>query len=207
MKKILLLALTAAMLTGLTACAAPEDTLPVPDTYETVSAPEGGWTAEELAPVMYINGCQLEYPLTLNTFGDQYTYPKYLLETNADGKTYGALTRLTEYTAHISFDSSVKSAEDVTANSPIDSIAVFADDLGENFALNGLNFGCTADEAAAVLGQPDYIQEFADGRVSMQYDSRTNGQGLLALAFSSDDRLSTVIVDFTGDNSWKELRK
>ncbi len=206
MKKLCIGILALTLAGGLSACTAYEDTLPVPESYQTAVRPADGWSGETLAPLIYVNGQQLEYPCSLQTFGSKYSYSKYFTEYNPMYDHIStSLTRLDKYVAYVSFDS-ITDADELTMDTPIASISFWEEDLGENFVFNGLTFDSTPDDIREALGEPDY-ENRSDTFSVYQYEHK-NGGGLISITADSEtNTIQSISLFFNGSGTWSALDK
>lgn len=53
--------------------------------FEPVPVPEDGWTFEEVAKTIYINGKQISYPFTIESLGEGYSYKKKTTDIDENG--------------------------------------------------------------------------------------------------------------------------
>ena len=219
-KKLISVMAAAVMLSGCTSTTGQGNAV---TEYKTMSAPENGWTVQELASVMYLDGVCLEYPCCLKDFGEDYTYPRemvYSLDNDSYNSVEAALCRASlwdNYIASVEFEG-IASKDEVTNETPYSSIYIYTpDELSGDmtFSFNGITFGCTEQEFIAAIGEPSYANESTFTELdnstiniskNLQYDDRESGRAVLSVNFIGDE-LTGVLVDYDGENEWQALRK
>lgn len=168
--------------------------------HEGIVPPEGGWTAETLADVSYIQDVKLSYPLTLNTFGEKYTYekiydPEYYKENRST-----SLMRFNENVGYTLLAEPDPKA--INADTEITYISLY--DNMPDYCINGITAGCSYDDVIAAFGEPDYEYQSditPGGNRYVQYDNAENGEGILLIKLT-DDSVCQVTLNFGEDVSW-----
>ena len=190
MKKLLSLILCGAMLLTLTACEGkdnPSDNSVV-ENFEQVSVPEGGWTMEELAKTICINGTPIPIPLTVDSLGKEYKL-KY------DSKVPFIMQKR-DKVAMIHFDENSTEKKDTLKPITVINTSNFSEELQYNnaFSVNGIKLGSTRDEARIAFGEPSHEEE---GGYSWIYfeDGKGEGDQFFTLVFR-DDRVTWIVFRF-----------
>ncbi|MBP0956007.1 MAG: hypothetical protein J5997_01420 [Oscillospiraceae bacterium] len=188
MKVKKLIPLIAAALT-LSACAQIppiKETVP-PEQQKIIASPEGGWTAEELMSVSYIEDIQLEYPLTLRSLGagvsltdimcsgEEENDRAYFLEDDSDSN---AVLLGTIY-AQVKFG---KDISQLTADDPMTEI-MFSN---EHCSVNGIKRGSSSDDMIKAFGEPDMITENGDMQKIYSYNDSKSGDEFMTVVLKDD---------------------
>ena len=177
----------------LTACAEfPPIKEPVPaEEQKVIAPPEGGWTAEEIMSVAYMDGVQLEYPLTLrslgsgvilSTFSDNDGEKMYLLEDASDSTYFVPGT----FYADVKFDNDISR---ITADDPIAYIGLYADKC----TVNGINTYSAPDDVVKALGEPDLVTSSGEIQKIYSYNDKESGETLMKAVFNGDKLLRIEI--------------
>ncbi len=163
---------TSVIVCGITGCAKD---------YETMKAPEGGWTMEELLNVTYLCGKQLSYPLTVDDLGKDFTVDTDVQKI--DNRYVTNINYKGEYFAPCIFGA------DNNTDSDLKYFSSFAVDMPQNtkgfdFSLNGVGFDNTKDEILKALGTPDYQ---SDNTNIIHYKDRQDSPRKLIIIFNNND--------------------
>lgn len=217
-KKLISVMAAAVMLCGCTSTTGQGNAV---TEYKTMAAPENGWTVQELASVMYLDGVCLEYPCCLKDFGEEYTYPREMVYSSVNGDyVIAALHHASlwdNYIALVEFKD-IASKDEVTNETPYSLIHITTPDelwTDMTFSFNGITFGCTEQEFIAAMGEPSYANESTSTASDnstintykyFQYDDRESGKAVLSVEFANDELIS-VLLDYNGENDWQALRK
>ncbi len=179
-KRILALFLTAVLTFSLSSCKqtenVPSEVTAVTE-IETIPVPEGGWTRESLNDVIYINGVNYEFPLTLEKLGEDYECDeiaylnnhsnafvengdhKYLISFNAsENDPVNNSTVVTSIMTASTFYETVESDENLISKNAI--------------SVNGLTLGSSYDEIFDILGEPNEVQG-GDNKTKNENESQT----------------------------------
>ena len=129
--------------------------------YETVPVPEGGWTVEELAKTIRINGKPVEIPFTVESLGEDYQLDDNSSSWDENKKTltssllYKGDPFMTVYISNVQSSNlnAAKSLE-VVRLGVLNSDNI---DLNEITIINGIHIGSTDEYVKAVLGEPSEV--------------------------------------------------
>lgn len=186
-KKLILPLLCAACLS---ACAdIPPVKEPVPIEQQVIiTPPEGGWTAAELMSHSYLNGIQLEYPLTMRSLGSGFsimglfstfedTSPEsddiwYYIEYN-DPENIEYIV-MSPVSASLTYGSDDK---EPTADDPIKKLNFYS----ENISVNGVRYSTPEEDIEKLLGKPDEVLENGDYFMDYIYKDRESGKELISV--------------------------
>jgi hypothetical protein len=157
--------------------------------YETVPVPEGGWTVEELAKTIRINGKPIEMPFTINSLGADYQFDENV--SSWDNKK-GTLTSSLLYNNQPFATVMIYNAEngDFESSRLLDVVkigVVSSDDnnLNKMFCINSVTINTKCEDVKLALGEPTKI----DGSVWTYTDKKTNDN---AITLWIDDEKNTV---------------
>lgn len=156
--------------------------------YKTVEPPEGGWTTEEIMNVTYLCDHKLNYPLSIEYLGDDFSLSSY--------SKWSAKKRLVpaslSYKGDKLANATVVKPDDETM---IYNIVLFPDTCEvedtEPFVINGVKMYGSFEDVLAALGD-DYRYM---GEDSLMYNDRETNESLYSLFFE-EGKLVHINVDF-----------
>lgn len=130
--------------------------------FEPLPIPEGGWTYEEVAKTVYINGKQISYPFTVESLGEGY-YLKKKTTDNAEGEVATTLYYNKTPVCLLVYEY-VESTRHIERE-PVDLIYIVDTDYWENecayemIKANGVGISDDISAAKEVYGKPDFESE------------------------------------------------
>lgn len=159
--------------------------------YNTVEPPEDGWTTEEIMNVTYLCNKKLEYPLSLEFLGDDFSLSHYVKSASENRLVPARLEYKNKYLANATV---VKPHDEIM----IYNIVLFPDTCKvenvEPFVINGVKMYDNFDDVIKALGDGYYY--ISDD--SVLYNDRETNESLYSLFFE-DDKLVHINVDFIFD--------
>lgn len=157
--------------------------------YNTVEPPEGGWTTEEIMNVTYLCDKKLEYPLSLEYLGDDFSLSRYVKSASENRIVPARLEYKNKYLAN----ATVVKPHDETM---IYNIVLFPDTCKvenvEPFVINGVKMYDSFEDVLTALGDDYYYMEENE---SILYNDRETDESLYSLFFE-DGKLVHINVDF-----------
>ena len=162
---------------------------------KTIEPPEDGWTYEQLNKVISINGITYDYPVTLGTLLETYTYDKNLMYIDNAGtffyyKNTYAFGGGLEYNKSKIIDDNTKL---VTATFTIldDESQLKNSDL---ISINGVKLGDSYEKMITKLGLPNIENE------NISYKYLINNKVSLAIYFLNTNEIQTIQI------SWEDYK-
>ena len=168
--------------------------------HEGIAPPEGGWTVQSLAEVSYVQDVKLSYPLTLNTFGEKYTYEKIYEPEYYKENRFTTLKRFNDDVGTVILAEPDPKA--ISADTEITYMGLW--DNMPDFCINGITAGSSYDDVVAAFGEPDYEYQNDNtpgGNRYVQYDNTENGEGILLIKLTANS-VCMVTLNFSEDVSW-----
>lgn len=156
--------------------------------YRVIDPPADGWTTEEIMSVTYFCGHDLNYPLTMEHLGKDFSLSGYMLPF--------AKQRLVP----VQLSYCGESLANATAVQPHDDIMIYNIVLfpetckvtdTEPFVINGIRMYDSKEQVKTALGDA-YYYESED---SLLYNDRETGESLYSLFFE-DNRLVHLNISF-----------
>ena len=118
--------------------------------HHVIEPPAEGWTADELMSVTYLYGKQLEYPLTLASFGDSFELRDQ--EPNIAGYVHVSLFHDDKIVGNVVFKE--KTVDEVTNDTPIDQFMFIGDDsVPDSLVINGKSIDTDYGDMTEYLGE------------------------------------------------------
>ena len=163
--------------------------------YETVPVPEGGWTVEELAKTIRINGKPVEIPFTVESLGEDYQLDDNSSSWDENKKTltssllYKGDPFMTVYISNIQSSNlnAAKSLE-VVRLGVLNSDNI---DLNEITIINGIHIGSTDEYVKAVLGEPSEV----DGN-NLIYKDKNNKRNIAIFWIDENSNVRNIFLLF-----------
>ncbi|MDE6781838.1 MAG: hypothetical protein K2J40_10320 [Ruminococcus sp.] len=159
--------------------------------YDTVDPPENGWTTEEIMNVTYLCDKKLEYPLSLEFLGDDFSLSHYVKSASENRLVPARLEYKNKYLAN----ATVVKPHDETM---IYNIVLLPDTCKvedvEPFVINGVKMYDSFDDVIKALGNG--YQYITDD--SVLYNDRETNESLYSLFFE-DGKLVHINVGFRFD--------
>ncbi len=189
MKKLLSILITAAIACTLTACGndngeqVSEETVAVTE-MKTIEPPEDGWTLEELAESICINGQNFSYPCSIENLS-QVNYGEDI-KIN-DDNTISAVLQYDETIAATVVLNNCESYSDIEPHTHINSFCSSTVlDIEPNansklLTVNGISTYMTKEQAISHLGIPDI-----DNDIYYTYVERKTGEEILTISFENE---------------------
>lgn len=145
---------------------------------ESLPVPEGGWTAEELAKTIRINGELISLPFTIDSLGEGYTYSEehYSIEYNGD------------YLAMVTF---VDGEEGEEKHKAVKSLGASINTTTENITINGISLKSKRSDALKAFGKPTTETDKSD-----LYYEEGKENCYLALVYDENDNVSMITFHF-----------
>ena len=145
---------------------------------EPLPVPEGGWTAEELAKTIRINGELISIPFTIDSLGEGYTYSEehYSIEYNGD------------YLAMVTF---VEGEEGEERFRKVKNIGTFENVTNNALTINSIALGSRIEEAEEVFGVPTKVNDNA-----YLYCENGKEESYLVFQYDENKQISRIIFDF-----------
>lgn len=154
--------------------------------YEATPIPEGGWTVEELAKTIRINGKPVEIPFTIDGLGenykinDKYTFWKDDETTVTITVMYHNIDFMVAYITDIeNKDINTLTSKDITRFT-INDIAFNSEAL-KIISINGIVVSSTKEEVIYALGEPNMISGS-----SLIYNDATDESKMAAITMNND---------------------
>jgi hypothetical protein len=181
--------------------------------FEPVPVPEGGWTGEELARTIRLNGVLIELPFTVESLGEQYR-----LQEDGEGMSWNesdqrlATTLIYEDThvAGVIIHGFEGLNFDIARTLEVESlftifgfegeeIALHDEEAATFFTINGVSRSTTRERIYAALGEPYEVEP-----TRLRYKDRDTGDIILVIGLdtlSYDDDVSfylqSVFIDLS----------
>ena len=163
--------------------------------YKTVAVPEGGWTVEELAKTIRINGKPVEIPFTVESLGEDYQLDDNSSSWDENKKTltssllYKGDPFMTVYISNIQSSNlnAAKSLE-VVRLGVLNSDNI---DLNEITIINGIHIGSTDEYVKAVLGEPSEV----DGN-NLIYKDKNNKRNIAIFWIDENSNVRNIFLLF-----------
>lgn len=195
-KIILPVLFTITTVSSLSGCENDNSSEPVQDneviSYNTVEPPEGGWTTEEIMNVTYLCDKKLEYPLSLEFLGDDFSLSHYVKSASENRIVPARLKYKNKYLAN----AGVVKPHDETM---IYDIVLFPDTCKvenvEPFVINGVKMYDSFEDVLTALGDDYYYMKENE---SILYNDRETDESLYSLFFENG-KLVHINVDFSFD--------
>lgn len=192
-KKLIPLLLAAVCLTACAQIPPVKETVP-PEQQKIIAPPDEGWTADELMSVAYLNGIQLEYPLTLRSMGSGVSLTDTeFFSDNEDSTSYilcdaddSSSLLLGTLLADVDFG---KEYSQITVDDPAVNIIFY----NEFFSVNGIKKESSADDVIKAFGEPDMITENEYRRKIYSYNDSKSGDEFMTVVLN-DDKVLTIEV-------------
>lgn len=167
--------------------------------FEPLPIPEGGWTYEEVAKTVYINGKPISYPFTIESLGEGYSYKKKT--TNIDEKGLGLTTLYYENKPIATLK--YRSAGDVRhlERESVDKLFILdVDDWNdpcdyEMIKVNGVGVFDDVSAAKEAYGEPDF--ESDTGMIISYKYSEAEMENKTISFILEDGKINCIIVNFT----------
>lgn len=159
--------------------------------YKTVQPPEGGWTTKEIMSVTYFCGHQLNYPLSINDLGDDFSLSNY----SRLGVKKRIVPASLKYKGEKLANATVVKPHDETMIYNV----VLTPELckvtdAEPFVINGVKMYDSFEDVKAALGEDYYYS--SDN--SLMYNDRETRESLYSLFFENG-KLVHINVAFRFD--------
>ena len=161
--------------------------------YETVPVPEKGWTAEELAKTIRINGKPIEMPFTIDSLGDKYLANEEETHFSENGGAgtivyYDNVPLLTINYENLNNYSEIKSKEAYAFSTyhPNDENYEL---LNKLITINGVKIGASKSEVISILGEAD-----KEDNSYLGYEDKSTGKICVGFFFDNKGKLSTFTV-------------
>jgi hypothetical protein len=154
--------------------------------YKTIEPPEDGWTLEKFNEVFYLNGKQVDFPLSISDLGDNYEYIDDYNDNTPREYSGGELFYKKQKVAIIHYYSDNKKLFDIdTKISALVTFGSFFDKQTEDsyfFVLNGIKLNTPKEEVLSSLGDNyriivDGIYQFFlddNNRFTITFDEKTD---------------------------------
>jgi hypothetical protein len=127
--------------------------------YKTIEPPEDGWTLEKFNEVFYINGKQVDFPLSISDLDDNYEYIDDYNDDSPKKNTGGELFYQDQKIALVHYygDTERVFTSDTKISALITFGSLFNNSTEENnvFVLNGIKLNTPKEEVLNSLGS-DY---------------------------------------------------
>lgn len=126
--------------------------------FEPVPIPEDGWTMEELAKTIRINGVPISYPFTIGSLGDDYRLVDAHHLLIAEPADSGFIEYKGTLIACVGFE---KNSQNIEDNYEKEVRAIIAVEDEENpkynnaFTINGIGYGASPEDVKKAFGMPD----------------------------------------------------
>ena len=159
---------------------------------EPLPVPEGGWTAEELAKTIRINGELISIPFTIDSLGEGYTIKEedtQIFDSGACGTHlyYNDEAILTaEYVDIQSFDQIISKEPWALNTYWEDSLDDYYNDA---LTFNGIHLGATVDEVEEVYGEANQKSD-----TLLTYVDKKTGEDCLFFRINDREEVYCVIL-------------
>jgi hypothetical protein len=168
--------------------------------YKTIEPPADGWTLETFNEVVYINGKEVDFPLSISDLGEDYEYDD-LFDGNSPGNyTEGNLYYGDQKIGMVTYRGGKENTyNDDTKVSGISTVASFFKSHPEYinvFAVNGVTLNTPKEEALKSLGD-NYVIEGVDEYYVFYFDNPDNS---FTVEFDEDtDTVFRIIIRIEED--------
>lgn len=136
-----------------------ESNVPATETvFEPVPVPEDGWTMEELAKTIRINGVPISYPFTIGSLGEEYRFVDAHHLLIAEPEDSGFIEYKGTLIACVGFE---KNSQDIDDNyaKKVRVIAALEDEenpeYNNAFTINGIGYGASPEDVKKAFGVPN----------------------------------------------------
>ncbi len=185
LKKYAVLIVAVLLCNLLTGCKSEVKTNPVSSsiTYEIQSIPEGGWTVQELAKTIRINGNTIENPFTVDNLGEKYSFvgDSTCVEYN------GIMSFVVAFT-----DESVDGNDRLKEVKKIGTVEDYMDEEFTNaLTINGIGLGASREEAELAFGEPSIV----DG-MSYKYCENMEDEHFLLIWFDDNEKIKNMFFSY-----------
>ncbi|MCM1226758.1 MAG: hypothetical protein NC320_04945 [Clostridium sp.] len=164
--------------------------------FEPVPVPKNGWTIEELAKTIRINGIPISYPFTIGSLSDDYRFVDPNRVLIADPVNSGFI----EYKGALIVGVGLERNSQIDDNyeKKVIRFITFDDyeypEYNNAFTINGIGYGASPEDVEKALGLPDKIN--SDLGFYKYYEEgyeEDNDKGFLTIGFYNEE---LYIMDF-----------
>ena len=142
---------------------------------EPLPVPEGGWTAEELAKTIRINGELISIPFTIDSLGEGYTYSEESDCIECEGVKI----------AFVSFIEEVES----TDYQKVEGFSAYKNITNNMLTVNGASLGSSRSDVEKAFGTPTKVNDNICG-----YCNPNEDKVFLVVDYDENDKISTLII-------------
>lgn len=159
--------------------------------FEPMPVPEGGWTYEEVAKTVYINGKQISFPFTVESLGEGYSIKKKTTEVEGTGDVWTTLYYKKTPVCSLCYDD-LNSPDDLESKN-VSRIGIVDVDNFDNecsyemVKVNGIELFADSSVVKDLFGEPDF------GSAIYFYMDSSTGEPCLSFAIDEDKVICMII--------------